>query len=74
LFFEIVTELNWVLSDSEGVSGYNVVVNGVKIGSVGALKTKYQAHNQIQGASLVYEVIPFDTDGNEGTAATVVVN
>jgi hypothetical protein len=74
LFFEIVTELNWVLSDSEGVSGYNVVANGVKIGSVGALETKYQAHNQTQGASIVYEVIPFDADGNEGAAATVVVN
>jgi hypothetical protein len=74
LFFEIVTELSWVLSDSEGVSGYNVVANGVNIGSVGALETKYQAHNQTQGANVVYEVIPFDADGNEGTAATVVVN
>lgn len=72
--YEVFNTLQWTLSTSTDVVGYYVYKNGSLIGTVNALTTSFEDHNQIQGVSTTYSVASFDAGYDISSVATVIIS
>lgn len=73
LLYELFNTLEWQLSSSADVQGYNIYRNDVLLATVSASTTSYENHNQPRGVAVVYSLVAFDSDGNVSSPVTVTV-
>jgi len=66
--------LSWTAAtDNIGVSGYNILRNGIQIGSTSATTTAFSDTKAMPGSTYTYQVIAFDAAGNKSPAASATI-
>lgn len=73
LVYEYYNQLVWTPSPSEGVAGYFVYRDGVKIGTVNAATYSYQDHNRPKGVPFTYAITAFNSSGDESAPITMII-
>ncbi len=71
--YELYNQLSWTVSESPATIGYYIYRDGNKIATVEASTNSYQDHNRKKGASYVYSITAFNSEGNESAPVNIVI-